>query len=471
MTRGDATRDSSALFVWGSLALFGLVIFTVGAFHEPWRDEADTWLATRDLPLLGLRDYARHVGTPALIFLVSMPLAKSGLPYQSFQLLGGAFALASAYLILRYAPFHRAARLGLIFSFFLSYEYSVIVRSYGLSLLLFVAALASVGRQESAGDRTYEPTAWTFALLALLANTNAHSLVLSGAALLALCGWPPRKSAWITVAGIAVALYQLVPPPDPQLAGGLTFRPQMVLSSTQNAFFPGHGLTSAPWSALAIGLVAAVGWRVRDHLPSLVLLVLGFLGLWCVYAFVYTGNFRHWGFLAMALVGSLWLCGPRRGPQWSQWALAVLVAGALVNHVQFAARHWWMDVREPYSMGRAMAHAIAELPELPIAAHLAPMCEPVLVDLPVRQFWYPGIRELGSYMKFDTEYSRGLDVSYADALERARAHFRGREFLFLTSERLAGLSLVAEAVGAVGIEDENYFLYRIDASDSTASSP
>src|SRR5438132_7335874 len=137
----------SHTFVAALVAVYALITLFVAVHHEAWRDEADGWLFARDGSLAGLLNYTRHGGTPALWLITLMPLAKAGLPYFSQTLLHIAIAMTSIAIVAWYAPLSRLTKTLLAFSYFLSYEYAIIARSYALSVLLIVIAAALCERR------------------------------------------------------------------------------------------------------------------------------------------------------------------------------------------------------------------------------------------------------------------------------------------------------------------------------------
>jgi len=155
-----------------ALLLYAAMVVVVEMHHEPWRDEADAWLLARDADLSTFFHRMGLSGTPGLWHTMLIPLARTGLPYGSQAVLHLIIAICAAAIILWKAPFPIALRIALIFSYYLSYEYSVIVRSYALGILLLVCAAALYPR------RFDKPILWGL-LVALLANTNTHSLIIA----------------------------------------------------------------------------------------------------------------------------------------------------------------------------------------------------------------------------------------------------------------------------------------------------
>lgn len=153
-------------------AWLAVVIFTASR-HEFWRDEVRAFTLARaassPFDIYGLIQHdghpipwylILHVGTS----LVDTPLV---LPVTSIVI-----AFAAVVLFMLAAPFPLWIRRLFIFSALPVYEYSVMARNYGISMLLmFVAAVLY-------RTRAQHPVLLGLAL-ALLANTNAHSAVLA----------------------------------------------------------------------------------------------------------------------------------------------------------------------------------------------------------------------------------------------------------------------------------------------------
>src|ERR1700683_344954 len=91
------------------LALFAgayavLVAFTIH-LHEPWADEAQSWLLARDASLPQLWGHLLHYeGTPGLWQTVLHTLIRLGLPYSAYSFVSASLGLAAVVLMLRYAP-------------------------------------------------------------------------------------------------------------------------------------------------------------------------------------------------------------------------------------------------------------------------------------------------------------------------------------------------------------------------------
>lgn len=124
--------------------LFILLLLLTMYFHEPWFDEIQAWLIAQDASwhdlLWVLPHYEGHPPFFHLLLAIPARLGVSGLV--GLRCVGAAFSIAAAYLIIFKSPFPRVARLCLPFSYFLFYQYGVIVRPY--NLMWFLMCLLAV---------------------------------------------------------------------------------------------------------------------------------------------------------------------------------------------------------------------------------------------------------------------------------------------------------------------------------------
>ncbi len=129
------------------LFLYAVITLITAFFHEPWRDEAQAWLLARDLSPLGLIREMGYDGSPALWHFILMPFAKAGIPYPAMQFIHWGIAVTAVAIFLYKSPFHLIFKILFIFSYYMIYEYSIIARSYILSIL-FLFSIASIYREK-----------------------------------------------------------------------------------------------------------------------------------------------------------------------------------------------------------------------------------------------------------------------------------------------------------------------------------
>lgn len=150
------------------------VIAIVMCFHEPWFDEAQSWLIARDSSFADLfllrPHYEGH--PPFWTLLLSIP-AKTGVPYEigikSVQILCSAFFVG--WLIFK-SPLNRVATLLLPFTYFACFQYGVTARPYAL-LCAGLLITASYWK-----ERNFKPWKLTVSL-GFLCLTSAYGIALA----------------------------------------------------------------------------------------------------------------------------------------------------------------------------------------------------------------------------------------------------------------------------------------------------
>ena len=160
---------------WAVLVLFAALLTLVSVFHEPWFDEAQSWQIAKCASLRDiLLEIPHNEGHPPLWHLILLIPAKLGVPFEpGLKCVGLLISTAAVAVLLFCSPFPRPVKLLLPFSYFIFYQYGVIVRPYGLMFLSFyLLAIAFRTRSE-------KPWRFFFALL-FLCLCSAYGLVFAG---------------------------------------------------------------------------------------------------------------------------------------------------------------------------------------------------------------------------------------------------------------------------------------------------
>lgn len=158
-----------------AVALYVIMHMLMSLVHEPWFDEALSWLIARDSSLYEIFFVTPHYeGHPALWHLILVPFAKLGAPYElSLSIVSLVFSGLAMALFIYKAPFKRIIRLIVPFSYYLFYQYGVISRPYCMMMLAFVLmAMAFKNRNEKPGR--YVLSLW------FLCISSAYGIVIAG---------------------------------------------------------------------------------------------------------------------------------------------------------------------------------------------------------------------------------------------------------------------------------------------------
>ncbi len=502
MRLDDERRPPSGerLFITLSLCAYAALILFTAAHHEPWRDEADPWLAARDMNLAQLFRWFHYAGTPSLWYLVLMPAAKLGLPYFSMQLIHALIAIAVAALVLVFAPFGRVVRLLLIFSSPLGYEYAIVARNYALIALFMVLIAVWFGR------RFKQPIVFGL-FLALLSNASVHSLIVAGAIGIAWGVDAVRQrqitpklliGAAIACLGAAITVAELYPaPPDRQFSDepskGPSFKTaDVVLIRTVFPLAPvdtqklgnlqGVRL-AAVWTVFilmrlaAALLIGAVIYSLRRYGLLLLTLAIAIAALMYVFMFKWYAGDRHAGVVWLLLLVCVWIARggalSRDAEAPASWRLprfaVPLLFLSLMASCGAAFLFHALDWRYGFSGAKEAADFLAHdlRPSDTVIAYPDPLGAATLPYLPGRKFWYPGREDFGTYMTWDVKFWHALELTTDEAMRRVHSAFPVRRDLVIVSSRpladpqAQGYSLVFENHRKIFRQpEEHYFVYR-----------
>ena len=135
------------LVCWVALGLFAVVTAAGLRAHTLWFDELQAWNIARASGSLGdLWTNLRYEGHPLLWYLPLFALTKATGNPHAMQVVQFAVATGTAALVLFRAPFTVTLRVVVVAGYFVAFEYGVLSRSYGLSVLLLVGALVLLAR-------------------------------------------------------------------------------------------------------------------------------------------------------------------------------------------------------------------------------------------------------------------------------------------------------------------------------------
>lgn len=152
---------------------FAVVTLVLAQFHEPWSDEAQSFLIARDTTIFDVFHYMKYEGTPPLWVLTIKIFLLLGGTYEFLYLIPIFFSIIGL-IIFEFkvkAPWY--IKLLFPFTYFLLYQNTIIRRSYSLVFpaLMFVAATYE--------KRLEKPILYSVVLLFLM-NISLHTLVISG---------------------------------------------------------------------------------------------------------------------------------------------------------------------------------------------------------------------------------------------------------------------------------------------------
>ena len=421
-----------------------------------WRDEVRAFsVATRASTASAMIESLHQEGHPAVWYL----MLRVGYAITGTNLVLPALALSSAlgiaYVVLRFAPFPFWFRLLIVFGTFVSYEYSVMSRNYGIGVLLLVIA-ATIFR-----DRSERGIALGI-ILGLMANTSVHAaIVCSVLSLLwvldlfdpvrrdSLLRPQPLAGLGIALLGMIIGLWSANPSREMSYATSLH---QLTLHDILRSILidPGKGLKGPadiaaseelPWSHLGIDaliagrlivdfVIVSIAWALAPRRGYLFVFVVSVLSFEVLFRGVYPGSLRHQGMLTLLAIGICWIairdttfekCASFAERIWLGLLPIVLIQSIALPFI--ARRH----LVYPASSSKALAGLIRSNPNLIDAILIS---EPDIMMEPL-----PYYVDNGIYMPRQHRYSKTGYFSTGSGLER-----------YMT---LGGLINAADSIGCV----------------------
>ena len=349
--------------------------------HEPWRDETHAFLLAHGPDTVGGLLAAIREGevSPPLWHLMLRGVSLFTTNFLAVSLLHWAIAVAAMCVLVWCSPFRWWEKLLVSLTYLLVFEYTVIARHYGLSVLLLFAVVAVHVRGR---DRGSLECLW----LALLAQTNLLGMLLAAAWWLPVTLRTRRASRvghLLVALSFVVAIYfftgegkdimdqgELVKPSDSweetgYIVGTYVLRTFFQISST--VYWHPQWLVQRQDILMVLSVIMGLallvlapkrGWAGAFFGMSLILLSALYLEIGR------TANIRHHGFLFIALVAALWVerstaaSAGGRGMSRARWTIWITM---LMGGIWSA---YWMgraDASGIYSRARVTAHKIMEL--------------------------------------------------------------------------------------------------------------
>lgn len=143
----------------------GLII--LACHHEPWGDELQPWLISRDLDVWGIINQVKYEGQFALWYLLLHPFAASGCSVAALPLISAILSIFAAWLLLFKSPFKSLTKYTILLSYPCLYAFPIISRCYALipPLMFLIAYLY---------PKRLEKTILYCFIVGLLAHTHAY---------------------------------------------------------------------------------------------------------------------------------------------------------------------------------------------------------------------------------------------------------------------------------------------------------
>lgn len=464
------------------------ITFVAVLFHEANRDEAQAWLIVRDLNIEEIFSQLSVKGHPGLWYLILLPFAKSGFPYITMHLIHWLIMASAVGIFLYKAPVHFITKVFFVFSYFILFEYTIVARNYGLTvLILFLIAAFYKNRFTSP---------YKYALLiVLLLNCNVHSIG-AGIALLIVYVAEIKKDALIRklkfpiiiiVSGLIAAVIQLIP--SAHLPHDVTIHSEYIpllninsiwvtTTGIQNAFIP----ITPEYEELKVALFFTfvfVLFLYSFYKTKQVFTFLLISSFWLFYIFSVklSGSWRHEGLLLIFIIFSIWINSFYQNssePVDLRYKidnfLKIFLTLALSINTVFGLSTIKKEIQNNFSGTKELAHFIIHnhLENNDIACYRSWRASGISPYLPNAHLWFIDREEYGTYFILDSVFQqKGDALSEEEILATTKRKYK--EVLLLLNGPLLKVndsSFYATLLFNTkkmdwGTDDEIFYLYKI----------
>jgi hypothetical protein len=341
---GNLHRELPALPSWfrkSRLDLLLVLPFLIFFFlqlmhHQMWRDETNAWaLAAHSQTLGALLRYVRYEAHPYLWYLLLWVVSRGFASLFALKWVAAIIGTCIYLILALWSPFSRLEKVLLFCGYYISFEYTVIARMYGVMLLLVLLYLRS---RTSQPHKPVRNALW----LGLIANADTFGLLLTFALALEYLLFLRGDRAWwklqwrkrvlpafaIYIVSVAVSFACLTPSRHVSYrsnrGGGVfahardpRYLARAVRSATLDPWYPlDPHAPGSYWNlihprpvtdACLMLAVVAIVLQFRREKRLLVMLAFYNVALILFMYLVYMGYSRHYGTMFVAFLGALWI--------------------------------------------------------------------------------------------------------------------------------------------------------------------
>lgn len=434
--------------------------------HELWRDEANVWLMARELSPIQLFKEIKYQGHPCLWYLIVMPFAKVGLPFQTIGVLSLLVMAVTAALFLWKAPLHRPVKAVCLISPVFTYFYAVIARNYCLiALILMLLAWCYPKRNEKCVRYGV--------LLGLLVQADTIAIVTAGMISFmwlwenALLGIKTRsfipirnllKGIWIPLASLLLWIAQFYQVSDSPVYETRIMGAGELLSEIRNFSYGilirltgREQIFCFLFFVLFFVLAFIVSFRIKS-LWAMLVMVSAFLFQAAFSAVVYQLHIWHYISLCFVFLWMLWILYQQKEEKQMDDRITKAALGAfqiLLLFLSVCMFRNWNSENEPSNLDNALngvysdgVHAAEYIKEnisdeeLIVSANV-PMASTVLAYLKDYEFYYAGSGERTSYADWSEKQSR--TISLEELRIWANENFSDKDCFYLLQTGESGL--------------------------------
>ena len=299
-------KEKMQYFIYGLVVVaFIILSIIIGMKHEPWADEAQAWLISRDSSVVDMFSYYMHYdGHPGLWHIILKLFQFIGLPYSNIFIISILFSTLGIIIFEYKSKFPLIIKILFPFTYFIFYQYTIVARGYCL-LFPLLCLIASIW-----DDRFKRPLFFTF-LLILLANTEAYTYIFAGMIFLFYV-FDLYKNKYnfkkylpyiiILIISFIIVPFYVFPLHD------TTFKTRAILYLISDSFITPYLLHKALKIIISLILVLYIllAYLLKNNTKDFIVLAIFLIPVILFYEFFYY-NIWHLGILLLLFMFVLWI--------------------------------------------------------------------------------------------------------------------------------------------------------------------
>lgn len=415
--------------------LYSICSLIILIFHESWRDEAQQWLIVRDLDFLGIIKQMRYEGHFLVWYIIIMPFAKLGLPYETIKIISWIIVNVSVWLILKKSPFKWWIKTLFIFSFPMLYLYPVISRCY--CIIPLSITLIAINYK----NRKTKPIQYILSIV-LLANTHIIMLGLVGMLLLTFYieqiknrnenTIQENKKIIISFFIVCILLiFSMLPLAqslmmNKEIKLNYSFTIKNIIEILEQSIYSIIMIFGTKNIFLILIILALIYiffiFEFKYYIKNLIIIFISILYQFIIYAYIWDASYQRANTIVMIIFLFTWiqkeiLEKEKINKEHSMVSKVLIIL--LINNVIFGISNILLDIEYKYSSAKQTANFINENIEknsimisnnMPIASAIIPYIKDFKI-------WNPQREEYFTYVIWDNNNEKSLYTDFKYKIE------------------------------------------------------
>lgn len=412
------------------MILYSICSLVILMFHESWRDEAQSWLIVKDLDFLEIIQQMKYEGHFLLWYIIIMPFAKLGLPYETTKIISWVIVNISVWLILKNAPFKWWIKTLFIFSFPMLYLYPAISRCY--CIIPLAITLIAINYK----NRKTKPIHYILSIILLL---NTHIIMLGLVGMLLLTFYieqiRDRKentiqqnkkiiiSFFIACVLLILSMLPLVQSLmiNKEIRIDYSFTVKNIIGIFIQIIYIIiciFGIKNIFLISIILGLICICFiFEFKYYIKNLIIIFISILYQFIIYGYIYYASYQRANTILMIIFLFAWIQKKEINKEYSIVSKILIIL--LINNVIFGIYNILLDIEYKYSSAKQTAEFINEnIEESSIMiSNNMPTSSAIIPYIKDFKIWNPQKEDYFTYVIWDDDNEKSLYTDFKYKIE------------------------------------------------------